>query len=626
MSLVACNGISAKDGTIVSFTNHDGESIDLLTDAVYSKYEEGTEGVSKFYDAILEALIRYEYADNNSAVRKAMSVRSEADIKSEAENNVENDKSNAKVNASTNDTSYEKEWDKILESHNCEDEDELLEYYIYQLEKEDITEKFFLKQKDSTLVQEWLGVTDQGASSKKKVNGVFPYHIRHVLTSISGGANDYYSGTITEAEAKNLKNTMEALLTYDTFARVALEKSNDDSSKVKGGDVGVMTTTTSFVNEFKLGIYAYDAIYTHKNDAANNTIKPGLGITDEYKLHDLFVKDGEQGIEQAWKWEGSDKVVGINGGKIQTVPYGAFLTIGDLADVTTDENNKQVNNGKEQYFPRNILYNYYLNFHNPFVITQEVLDTDMESDYLNRATFGFPIDDDQYDDRFVEVTFADDTTLKVLCDENKNPIIGVRSEHGIHFMIMEKSIYDYRIAGEGVDEASLEEYYTTLTTTDSNYPKTPEGKNKDTYVNYQSGSSNENTRANEVKTAIQSFDQTYDYRVYEYILGIENGRVTINNASLKEKIQEYIDVTRATNNENAEKTLHEAWRTYTELVANQYMNRTVWEENKLSETWSADAPFRSVNPRCAIGFKSRANKTSSNEWNKDKGGYCYYED
>ena len=631
MSLAACSSVSSKDNVVVTIKNYDGQQYDILTDAVYNKYKTETDGVSKFYNAILESLIRYEYQNPNSAVRQqawSKAIKSNSEIKSEAENNVKNDKNTASENADTNGTSYETEWEAILSSHNCEDEDELLEYYIYQLEKDDITDKFFLYQKDSTLTQEWLGVKDDGSKASDSVKGVFPYHIRHVLTSISGGNTNFYDGTITSEEAKNLKSTIEALINHNkfTFADVAKQFSGDSGSGAKGGDVGIMATTTSFVNEFKLGIYAYDCLYTNNALGANTTIKEGVGINSNYNVLDLYRDDKSQPasrtVEDVWtnkfptNLNLSDTKTTSHG--IQEVPFDAFELIGQMAEVEKDGSGKQVNKGNSHYFPRNVLYNYYLNFHNPFVITNKVIND----------TTGFPED---YDGRYDTNEWFNGASFNgngYLTDEDGNVIIGCRSEHGIHFMIMEKSIHEYQEGGNTKATTSLEDYYTTLTPSDADFPSY-EGKQKDTYVSYIQTNENSTytSRASEIKSAVKSFDSTYDYRLFEYIFSVEGENISIKDSTLKTSISEYISRTRETNKDSADKTLNEAWRTYTELVALQYENRTddwkTTDETVTNRTTSGrSSTFRTIHPRCAVGFKNH----SGDAWKEATGGICYYED
>ena len=617
MSLAACGEVSENPTAVVTVKDSNGKVREILSSAIYDEYKKTSGGVSKFYNAILESLIRYEYENPNQEIvnwkNTAKALKTISEIKAEAENSVKNDKNTANEKAKTNGTSYDTEWENILSSHDClpkdgdseSGEEKLLQYYIYQLEKEDITDKFFLFQKDN-VTSEWLGVTKEGKSAEKTVKGAYPYHIRHILAKISGGSSNFYNGTITSDEAELLGNIMESLLSDKmSFAQVAINNAdadkNDKTSAEKGGDLGIMTTTTAFVNEFKLGVYAYDAIYNHANDAGIDTIRAGLGLDTDYKFS---LKNSSGVIEQTNPVDAFQNK--INGGKLQEVPYDAFLKIKKYADDTKDAKGKQVNNGNEHYYPRNVLYNYYLNFHNPFVVTKELVGDN-----------GLPTADDstKYDARFVEATI-NGVQKKVLCDETGNIIVCVRSEHGIHFMLLEKSIFDYSV-DPASDESTLTEYYTTLTPGDANFPKKADGTDKETYVGYfeKADDSTYNTRVNDIKTSAKSFDSTYDYRLFDYILQIEGDNIAIKDDTLKITIKEYIARTRTSNNNSAEKSLNEAWRSYAELIALQYDNRTEWTDVK---TTTED--FRTIHPRCAIGFKNH----TGDEWGAE--GVCHYEE
>ena len=627
LSLAACSGVSSSDTAVVTIKDYNGNTVDILTDAIYNKYRKESSGVSKYYNAILEALIRYEYSDG-SAIRTrsgwTKKIKTNAEIEVEAKNNVKNDKNTAQENADSNGTSYDDEWNKILDSHNCEDEAELLQYYIYQLEKDDITDKFFLYNKDSTLTTEWIGITDNGEAASDEVAGAFPYHIRHVLASIEGGDTKFYDGTITADEAKNLGNIMEALLSSQfNFSQVAEKFSGDPGSKEKGGDSGIVTTTTSYVNEFKLGVYAYDAIYHNvdQTKSSDEVIRNGLGI-DGYSIS-LRDKDGNidknVGIVDAF----TDTTNGyINGGKIQEVPYEAFLKIKEFAEIETDDQGKQVNKGKDNYYPRNVLFNYYLNFHNPFVITNNKLDANtglVSNEKLSNAFFNA----DGY-----------------LCDSNdpatQKVIIGVRGSYGVHLMTMEKSIFEFSEGGNTSTKTSLEDYYTSLVPSDANFPHDPSGAQKQTYVNFieTSEPSTYNTRASDVKSAVKSFDSTYDYRLYEYILNLEGAKIEFRDQDLQQAIDDYISRTRSNNKQNAAKTLHDTWRSYVELIALQYDNRTNYGTDDGTNVVGKSYynKIKSIHPRCAIKFsKHKTDAGYQAEIDPATGevismGACYYEE
>ena len=619
MSLAACgSAVSADNEAIVTVKDSEGHVINVASDAIYNKSMNSKDSVGKFYNAVLEALIRYEYANTNAEIKGwTKAIKTEEQIKQEAADKVADDQKTAEANKKNNGTSYEEEWENILKSHNClpgEDDNEsgaekLLQYYIYQLEKEDITDKFYTQQKKG-LTQEWFGIDKNGNSTFKTAKGAFPYHIRHVLCSLStssSGTDDFYKATISEENAQKLGDIMSALTDNAyKFYQVASDFKDDPNSAKIGGSLGIMTNTTSFVNEFKLGIYAFDAIYNHDDGGqpatgALKVIREGLGLHDDYTF-DLRQKGSTAEPTPVTAEQAFETI--INNGNIQTVPYQAFLKIKEYKDVTLNSDGEKVNDGNENYYPRNILFNYYLNFRNPFLITDEGLDA-------NGWRSGHHAE--EFPGRFVDFYGQ-----KVLCDDEQNIIIGVRSDHGIHFMVIEHSIFQYGEGGEGHEEPSLEEYYTTYTPGDDEFPQY-NGKDKDVFVNYviTEDVSTYNSRSATIKDSVKSFDSTYDYRLFDYITNIEDGKVTINDTSLKpikQLISDYISRTRDGNLEDADKTLNEAWRTYVEKLALQYETRTDYNSGT---TTDVPAKIRTIHPRCAIGF---ADNTGA-DW--IKGGMCY---
>ena len=62
MAMSACSSVSSSKDAIVTFTPYGTkESIDLITDDVYNQYGNTSAGISKFYEKILEVLIRYKF-------------------------------------------------------------------------------------------------------------------------------------------------------------------------------------------------------------------------------------------------------------------------------------------------------------------------------------------------------------------------------------------------------------------------------------------------------------------------------------------------------------------------------------------------------------------------------------
>lgn len=591
MGLTACaDAVTSSKDAVVTFKDYDGNEIGVITDEMFEEYSKSPAGISKFYDAIMEVLIRYEFKKENNRVNSPdytgetpyIFDKTETQVKQEAERKIEDKKESARNDAKNNGTTFDKEWEAILDGEGVETEKELLEKYIYAIEKSQVEDWFFEDQID-TLTSEYIGVDATGKAVESDVSAKLPYHIRHILVKIGSGASNFYNGTITTDEAKSLSSTVQALVDgKNSFGETAFYYSADEGSATKYGDVGIMSTETSFVNEFKLGIYAYDAVLSRTT--ANTAINEGLGITTEIASD---IKD-----------------LGLT-----YVPYAAIKTVG-LEKDTKDSKGILVNNGNENYYPRNIYWNKYLNHHNPFVITNNALNVDgvtgvtdptsidLTNNYTELTTLGKC--------GFRKVPGITTGNQMVLTDEAGRVIVGVRSEHGIHLMVMQKSIFDFN-NGEGAN-VSLNQYYTTLTPQDAGYPKNGTAP-KDTYVNYLQTADQVtlNDRAKEVETAIRSFDPTYGYRLYDYL--IKENNVTFVGG-LKEQINEYIEAQREYNVWKDQDDMAQAWRTYLELLEVQEANRTA--QRLIPET-------------CAIRFKNASsNGTEITDAAFKEGGICYY--
>ena len=537
MALTACKDVTESKNAVVTFKPYDGgEAVELITDNVYNKYRGTNSGISMFYEKILEVLIRYEF--KNGFNKRDMKLE---EIENYADNQVQEQKDKAKDNAKSNkDTSYKDEWKAILDSYKVEDEAGLKEHFIYEKEKEVIKNWYAGDQeKAEELKAEFIGLDKDGNKVNSKVSSAMPYHVRHILVKVDEASDSnakFYKGTISEAQAKLLANTVSTLASGKyTFSQVA-QMYSEDGSASNGGDVGIMTNAATsgslgMVNEFQLGIYAYDNLFdaAHTADAKKQNVLDGLGITPdvETEFANTLVK----------------------------VPYDAFAKIGEYAEITADKFGNKLANGSATVYPRNVLWNKYLNLHNIFLITNKT-----------RAASKFKADDAASEFETL-VTDTDDANApaarfknNILVDENDRPIIGVRSQYGIHFMVIEKSMYEFD---------TLADYYST---------KLPgeEGYNPDSYVGYIVSQSTEDykTRANDVKSKITSFDPTYDYRLYQW-LTTEVGALEFsdNAKGLGNDIAAYIEALQENNVYKQEEGLEKVWRTYDELLDVQAYNR-----------------------------------------------------
>ena len=318
MSLTACNEVTKKDGALVTFTPYGGgEAVEVVSDAMYQKYRKSTDGISKFYNQILEVLIRYEY--QNGKLEGALDIK---DIEAKADSDVKAQKQKAKDAASTNGTTYDKEWDAILENYGVENAKELKEVFIYNREKEDIT-KWYLNSNIDQLRKEFIGVDKDGNKVETKAESALPYHIRHILVKTESGAKDFDNGAISATEANHLFNAISKLKDgKQSFAQVAYDESEDGSGKSAYGDVGIVTNkiqssgSLEMVSEFQLGAYAYDMM----TRANNNTIADGLGLNGLYQDTNTTIKNKYQSVTDIVK-----------------VPYEAVTKLGEYAKVEKDD-------------------------------------------------------------------------------------------------------------------------------------------------------------------------------------------------------------------------------------------------------------------------------------------------
>ena len=610
LALAGCGDVTKKDNALLTYKGYDGTTYDIVTEKMYQEYRKDSKVISTFYDKVLEVLIRDLFNSGYSGTK------SYATIEALAKEDVKAAKAKATENAKTNNTSYDKEWDSILSGEGVEDEKELLQKYIYNQEKEVLEDDIYASlNKNDALKTKWINTT-------------LPYHIRHILAKVDSGASDYTRGTISSTQAKAISDAGLALgLGNDTFGGVA-KLYSEDGSAATYGDVGLVTNTAtssgtfSMVTEFQLAIYIYDAIYKAQADTA--------------KVDQLVNAEAKAAFKN-----------------ITRVPYAVFKELasknnGGYGDVT-DKDGKQVGEGEEAIYPRNILWNKYLNHHEPFLITNDsIADEDTAGNAVTPAQVkeldanGDPvvtINPNAYgaaDASVVEATGnvtgfrkasdildgalvtkeANDGKLEantlVLTDEKGNPVFGVRSEYGIHFIIIEKSAFE--------STETLKTYYQAYSPKQAEW-NVPAGTK--TYVNYAGFTDSQMLeRANAVKDAIKGFDGTYQYQIFNYLMDATAfggtykaaDRFNISDADsdaakLLNEIKAYVTRQGEKNNYDQSEGYKLAWKNFLDKFAQQSEERSKYE--------------RIIPYGCAIGFKQNLS-AAEYEALYGIGGACYY--
>lgn len=684
LALTSCGSdapaVTPSNNSVIDFIGYNTEAgrLEINVGELYREFGESKDGTTKYYNAILESLIRYEYPLLAADVDpKEPDLKKYSRILSEANDEVTKRKGVAQKNAENNDTDFDEEWQKILDSNDVDSEEDLRLKFVYEKEQDAIKDWYFKKHYESTssvvgLRQEYLGVDKdwEQVVPTTDVDPVYPYHVIHILVKLSADASDYTRASISEAEAKKLWEIVKQLVDGQyTFEETA--KLSDDTSSSEYGDVELMSTRTSFYNEFKLGTWAYDAILSEVNSETTEVenIYKAYGLDSSATVVTKTMNDAghidetEENVQDLIHETMLDKVnIHMEAAQklLPAIPFDVFRQIGLKAE--DDKIGTFSPEGGSASLPRNVLFNAFLNFRSPFVITNELLDetsvsyddkdTEDKSDDVidsNIATIPYELDDPSifavekhnFKAGKLGATGTEFGTKKVLCDTNGNVVIGVRSTAGIHFMVMRKSVFYntndrayekavYDSTGEIIPSESVKKtntsiedyYYTAKIPTDKDY-----SHDHETYVNIKdvTDSSYYTNRVNTIKNDVKSsnFDAAYDYRIYETLLSYPlygGTKPTVGDnihfsdedpVTHKSVIKSNIEKTIAQLRENAKysqnESINNAWKEYLIQLMNQNELR--------SDSGMYKGAF--VPTTCAFSFKR------GNEKDWKEGGKCY---
>lgn len=545
------NLVEDTNGNVLTMTIGD-KTVSIKADDLLDDYLQSQTGLKSYYDAVYEVVVRelFEQSDQTANRNEAYD-KAEVEVKSTTEK--------ARANASGG-GSYDKELDALLQAEGVETLDEYREKKAYEFMKTELKDQYF----DGTST--WAtGSWDDLVEDY--LNERLPYHVRHILIKVGAGSNTIYNATITKDDARNLGSAVRSLATRaqnETFGTLAKSISQDEGSAKENGDLKIMDIKTGFVNEFKLGVHAYEGIYS------NNAALPGdaadkLGIPAD---HQTFLEN--LGLAE--------------------VPYEAALDLVNVADIEKDENGEEVNDGEAKYFPRNVLFNKYFNRHNVAIITPTDVDVNGENGALNptyQALSGFEM--------------VAELGKEALVDEKGNVILMVRAGsnggyEGVHFISIERSALV-----DDVNGVSLEDYYTIKLPKDEGYP-TVGDQPADTFVNYfEANDSTYRGRVDYIKEQIKGFDPRVDDRIFSLLF--DHLDVELTNSELEGKIFEYIAAQEASSVFNDQFQLEQSWNTYTEYLTQQEFLRA----NRL------------VPETCVVDFE-----TADKSGTAYDGGVCYY--
>ena len=615
--LAACNGPKySPEGYILTYKNASGETLHYTAEDLFGAYGNDASSNSTIFNEVYKLIVRnyFEVEAGQSEIR--------ANIIKEAENDVDSVKKKAKDNADDNKTNFDDEFYALIESYGCKDEEDLRQKFIYDRELTEFEDQFY----KSNINHLRDSRTDDADGDKYEgyIQSQVPYHISHILVKVTDtSGTNYNDGSISEQNAINLYSVASALAEGSkSFGYIAGRDLNeDDTARAAFGDLGIMDKSTSFINEFKLGIYAYENLLagSAKTAAAQNS---NIAIEDEIKEN---LKNSV--VTRSTNAEGavSETKAGLAIGEI---PYGVFEKLNEVADVTKGYEDATVNSGDSIFYPRNVYYNKYLNRHNISVITAAdvsgaTLDSTgtkaaNENEWGNGAdTFATAENKGFVDASICGITLNHGAT-KILATDivrdssgnvtSASPILVVRGGtgsgdsgyQGIHFIVIKKSGLE--------SNATLSEYYTTKYPGQTGYPTNEDGTNKTTYVNnVDKGIKDYKTRAEEVESKIRNFDSNLNKYIFQKYY--ESQKIQFADEKIYASLTKWIESSKIKSDFDDYNSWEETWRSYTEMLSSQSNER---DGNLL------------ISEVCAIGYQGTDHYDSNGNltgiW--AKGGLC----
>ena len=534
-----------------------------------------------------------------------------------------------KTNARTNNTSYKEEQEKTFDSENVEDLDELREKYISQQQVEKNSQDFYEINAN--------GVTDPSYTyyiseqmTKDYVTNQAPYHVSHVLVKVdaSSDGEGYWNGKITADNAKKIGNAVRMLASSDSFGSVAQLVSEDEGSAkmygelvttTEGSQSVAMEKTTSYINEFKLGLYAYEAYLNPKTKAAevNTAVRASLRVPGQAAASSSFDYKNDTAVSELIT---DGTLVGKNGAF--GIPLSKAITLGYVADVEKNiVDGSKVDYASETQYPRNILFNNYFNYHGvnflyddsdtyeaeflkdaievgahsgETILTLNDVENKLPSKYaeyeyvtgqLSKIDAGkfktvegisdnlYNYDFDAFTKKSVLTKIPTSKRILVEKDTDTNPVIIVRGGssgyQGIHFIVVNNDPF--------VNSQNTYQYYRTNIPDASADPasaKSADYSTNPSLINYVKADINSNTtynaRRDAVVAAVKASDSNIDFRLYEE--NIKKFGADKFNELLGDYagiINKYIEITKESSELGKNSSLDESWETYIQTLALQ---------------------------------------------------------
>lgn len=559
----------------------------------------------------------------------------------------------AKTNSKNNGTSVKEEQEKLLTAANVDTVEQYRDSKLLEQKKTTASDNYYSNDNMNS-------TSEKAGLSEQYIKENAPYHVKHILVK-TGSSTDAHRGSISSTEAKNLANVLErlgALGDYDattgitsngeSFGQVAQNKSEDTTSAARFGDLGILNisasggddglSSTSFVNEFKLGLYTWDMLFNPKA-TENNTDENNFKVGPDTDITAYNSDGGGYSVDQ-YKYV------------LYGIPLSAAYALEYYSETEKTPLGIPVEDATETNYPRNLIYNTYFNNHSLSLLYLDATTTDELKTTLTTVYRIPEADISEYLDNYQTILtkYSTKTTLKtdglknsaklydyqwnidnvgqvdeytlepitgsknVICDEQGQPILVTRAGtgsgdsgyQGVHFIVSQYSPFEHTLA-------ELEQYYYLDEIASKNNALWNDSETKRVdFVNYGSTKNTKqtsyNTRLSAISETIKNTNSNMTYQLYESTKAQSEakGYTVVVPTAIQTLVNNYIEFKKVNNSLSAETTFYTAWDTYLQALEFNSSTETLtvpltegieqFETGKIQKYWNSTTQEPSENP------------------------------
>lgn len=542
------------EDNIISFEDNKILIDESTSSKILNILDENPSKIQDFFDVLYSIVVKNYFEQTETFVFGGQEIelgKSQMDeIKRDAQMKVDSDKQVAQYIATYNKTSFAFEFNSILAAKGAKNESELKDIYLKELMQEKFDENIF-KYHIEDIKQGDRNVKTTG--ERQLWNGYFkdmvPYHLSHIYVRLSNLSNNYANAIISEENAEKLYTIVDALKSNKKFSNIAYDKSDDEASAENYGDLGIMDYSAGYINEFKLGIYAYEN-FLNKADIKNQVIESNICIPGNSPT-------GVTGIAKDFQ----EASINAFGSEIPDIDFQIFKDLHDAKAVEKDVCGSAVINDSPTFYPRNIIFNRYINRHSAALITTTDPSLVLSSGDTNSES------------GFVYYNNLNKNVLSVKTATGWSPVLCVCGgsngiNEGIFFMVVNRSpfVVDQKV--------SLSEYFTTYYPEQSNYPVDEYGAPKKTYVNFVSSMPSETkSRADNLLRTLKYFNQKA-LQKYIFVRYFTFEQMTLVNGEIASLLTKWFDDEYENEEQEKENNWKRTWTNYIDMLREQNAERS----------------------------------------------------